>query len=804
MLDDGRGDVKDGDGARPGRWCRRLRRLAALALAAAVLFAICWWAFPPPLEKIRGFPASLRVLDRRGEVLRVYPSALGEMRFPVELEDVCRWLQLATIAVEDQRFYSHPGVDPLAVVRALAQNVRRLEVHSGASTLTMQLVRIVEQRPRTLVSKAVETFHALQITARTSKDETLRAYLNLAPYGGNLRGVEAAARRYFGKGARDLSLGEAALIAGLPQAPSRLRPDRHYERALARRRLVLEAMLREGFIDEGQFARADADRPPVDWHPWPFAAPHAADLALGESRGRRSASASDPATIRPSDVYTTIDLAVQRSAAAHLRRFLVESSGGRERLNGAVVVLETRNASGVACAEVRALVGTVDFFDRERRGQVSGATARRSPGSTLKPFLYAQAFDLGRAAPSTVLADVPTPYLAYLPENFDRRFHGPVAAAEALARSLNVPAVRLQQRVGTERFVDCLRRLSVRGVDRGARRYGLTLTLGGAEVRLLDLTAAYGCLGRGGLHLPWRLLPDPAPRPPERVFSAASAYLVVDALSRRGHLERAGVRGGALRPGAAAYKTGTSFGLRDAWAFAFSSRRVVGVWLGDPRGPPHPDLVGLEAAAPVALAILEELGPSAPWERPASLVDRRVCTVTGYLVGRFCPASRGASFPRGAPAVGVCQVHRQVIVDPHTGHELCAACRRGRGELRVVESWPNDVARWFAGRGLASSRLPHDPRCGRMTRRGDPPRILSPLEGSEFRFLPGVSFRQALSFSAAVAADSSSLHWFVDGELFARTTDLRSVSWPLRPGTHEVRCVDDGGRSSSVSFRVYR
>jgi len=778
------------------RWSLRaaLGSLVALTFVVVVL-SVLWQLFPFRFEQLDDYPAAQVVADRHGDWLRVYRSAHDEIRIPVALDEMSHWIADATIAVEDRHFYSHPGVDPLAVIRAALQNVSRGKIHSGASTLTMQLVRMLEGRPRTYRSKAIEAFFAIQIDARLTKKRILEDYLNLAPYGGNVRGVEAAAWRYFGKNSRDLSLGEAALLAGLPQSPSRLRPDRSYERALARRKVVLESMLREGFIDEEQFAHAVRSRPRVELHPWPLGAPHFADLA-------RASSASSCSASEHSRVRSTLDPSIQDVVEEAIVERLASLRRTASELSAAVVVME------VETGFVRALLGSPDFFDRLRHGSVNAAVARRSPGSALKPLLFAQAFDRGIVGPSTYLADVPTPFVAYVPRNYDRQFHGPVAASEALRKSYNIPAVRLQQAVGTPSFIRKLCSLGLDTVDRGASHYGLTLCLGGGEVRLLDLTNAYAALVRNGVWREARFVssgdePSVAGQP---VFRESSAYFVLEALSTDDHLRAATHAKRSVGAPVIGYKTGTSFGLRDAWCVAFSSRFVVGVWFGDSRGRSRSELVGIDAAAPAAIGIVEEIsaGAAIEWSEPDGLVEIASCSLTGFPASEHCPSRKAERVGAVSAFLPKCRVHEIVRVDPKSSARVCDACvGERRTEIRVVESWPPEVESWFARNGRPSRSFPHDPECSHATESERPgPRIVTPADGARYRLVRDAPFEQTILLSAAVVSDSKELFWFLGDELIAHVPAGNKVSWELRFGHHRLRCVDDRGRGSTATFVV--
>lgn len=784
-----------------GRFLRSARRLGLrVALATAVAFAALWVLFPYPAARLEEYPSGAMVLDREGRLLRVFASSRGEFRFPVRLAEMSPWIAKATLAIEDRHFRVHPGVNPFAIARALAQNLARGRIHSGASTLTQQLVRILDERPRTLPSKAIEAFRALQLESQRSKDDLLEAYLNLAPYGGNLRGVEAASLRYFGKRARDLDASEAALLAGLPQSPSRLRPDRHLDRALRRQRAVLDAMVRAGHLSAAERDELLGRPPRVLSRPWPLEAPHFAELA----RRRATTSGGAPGAA----VRTTLDPAAQRLSERRLAEFFAGPAPGRARLTGAAVVVEASTGA------VRALVGSPGYFDEARRGALNGALRPRSPGSALKPFLYALAFDRGAASPETCLWDVPLALGRYAPENYDRSYRGPVRAREALASSLNVPAVELLRAVGTQDFIELLRGAGLETLEPSAERYGLQLALGGCEVRLLDLAAAYAALIRLGIPseakvLEAELRPEARPGSERRILSPGACELVLECLSEDAHLRRALPEGRPGGSGFLAFKTGTSFGHRDAWAFALTSRYVVGVWIGDPGGRPDPVLVGAEAALPVALAIAGALGREgdpAPWESPGGpfVETAPVCALSGRPAGPSCPRVVLGRFPAGSPRPRPCDLHREILVERESGFEVCGGCRKGRDvDRRAVEVFPPEVESWLSRSGLGAARAtrapPHDPSCRHAASEGSP-RIVSPADGAVFR--RSAEGARAIDLAAAPHPGAARLWWFVDGELVGTSPPLGRLAWPLEAGTHSVRCVDDRGRGALARFEV--
>jgi len=570
-----------------------------LGVLALAVLALLWRAFPFPQERLHKWTTSPVVLDAKGRPMLTVVGSDDQWRYPVPLDRVSPWLVMATIAVEDSRFNAHPGVDALAVARAAVQNVHAWRIVSGASTLDMQLCRMMDDRPRTFPAKAIESFRALQLDRLLSKDEILAHYLNVAPYGGNVRGVEAASLAYFGKHAADLSLGEAALLAGLPQSPSRYRPDRRLPRALQRRSVVLARMVEEGMISD--HLRRQVEAAPVEMRkrPAPRSAVHAAWLALQKrSPGGR----------------TMINLDIQNEVER-----LISNRRPRlpEESEVAVVVIDIRRSAIVA------MVGSGNPDD-PIDGQVNGALARRSPGSALKPFIYAAAFADRRLAPDSVVHDVPIRRGGWTPSNFYRTFAGELTAADALRRSLNVPAILVAEGVGLAR---CCGVLEAAGIDLppdAQARGGLALAVGGIEVTLLDLTNAYATIGRNGVRKRPRLFED-EPTHVSRAMDPNVCAAINDILSS--HRRRPTGMEDALSQDMPwfMWKTGTSAGRRDAWAVGHNGRYAIGIWVGRFSGTGRFAFVGSQSAEPLLaelfhLPLLRTSGSQPP---PAPILVRR-------------------------------------------------------------------------------------------------------------------------------------------------------------------------------------
>lgn len=555
---------------------RALTRLAGvLALLLTVSTAACvlaWSLYPFPLERLQQWPASPVVLDGQGHRLFSVVDRDGQWRYPVPLAEISPWLIQATIATEDQRFYRHPGVDPWAVLRALAQNLGAGRIVSGASTLDMQVCRMMDDRPRTVRAKVIEAFRAVQLNRLMTKDRILETYLNIAPYGGNLRGVEAAAQRYFGKCAGQLSLAEAALIAGLPQSPTRYDPLRHPEAALMRQRTVLQGMALRGVITAEQAQEARSW--PVTVGPWSRVqlAPHASALALQR---------------RPRGGRVTVDLDLQDQVDRLVRQHQDRLPRDTEV---AVVVID------VAESAIVAMVGSGDPADPVD-GQVNGALARRSPGSALKPFVYAAAFEAGRLNGGSTVYDVPIVRGPWSPANFDKTYAQEITAAEALRRSLNVPAILIAEGVGLARCCGVLEAAGVSLAPDSRTQGGLALAVGGVEVTLLDLTNAYATLARNGVRRPPRLFVD-EPSPQTQALRPEVCAALSDILSSR-HRQPALEGTSDAEVPWFMWKTGTSSGRRDAWAVGHNTRYAIGVWIGRFRGTGRAEYVGAEAAEPL-------------------------------------------------------------------------------------------------------------------------------------------------------------------------------------------------------------
>ncbi len=621
-----------GRGSRSSRWRRRaifagVGVLWLVAAAAGALTGLIDSFGPAKLG--RDLEVSTLALDRDGKLLRAYLTSEGRWRLPATPKDVDQDYLDILYAYEDKRFFEHRGVDPLALGRAAFQLVTNGRIVSGGSTLTMQVARLIEPRhKRSLYVKLREAVRALQLEWALSKDEILNLYLTLAPMGGNLEGVRAASLAYFGKEPRRLTLGEAALLVALPQSPEARRPDRSPEAAQRARDRVLDRAAKRGLFTPEEIARAKLEPVPRARKPMPLIAPHAADEAKG-------ASPHDPV------LELTLDARLQK----RLERFARERAQALGAdMSVAIVVVD--NESG----EVLARVASPDYFDERRAGQVDLTRAVRSPGSALKPFIYGLGFEDGLIHPETLIADRPIRYGGYQPENFDLTFQGTVTVRRALQLSLNVPAVAVLEEVGPSRLIARLAQAGAPLVLPKREAPGLALGLGGIGVRLTDLTMLYAGLARGGSAAPLIERQDAEPLPARRLLEPVASWYVANVLLGTPPPENA--VGGRI-----AYKTGTSYGYRDAWAVGFDGKRTIGVWAGRPDGAPVAGLTGRTAAAPILFDAFARIAqPIVP------LLQRPPGAIVASTAKLPPPLQRFASF-KDAQATLVPKV--RIVFPPH-------------------------------------------------------------------------------------------------------------------------------------------
>ncbi|GAB2518308.1 penicillin-binding protein 1C [Lysobacter humi (ex Lee et al. 2017)] len=772
---------------------RRRRRLRALLVFELVVIAtlLLDLAFPLPLPDPRDGGAV--VLARDGTPLRAFADARGVWRYPVRAAQVSpRYLE-ALIGYEDRWFHRHPGVNPVALVRAGWQAATNRRVVSGGSTLTMQVARILDPHPRTPLGKLRQVLRALQLEVHVGKRGILQLYLDRAPFGGAVEGVEAASWAYLGKSSARLSHAEAALLAVLPQAPSRLRPDREPEAARAARDKVLARLARQGIWPASTVREARIE--PVVARS--LRAPrHAPLLAQRLRQGTRAAR-----------IASTVDLDLQRVVEARVAAYF---SSLPERTSAALLVVDN------ATMQARAYVGSLDIDDAARLGHVDMVRAWRSPGSTLKPFLYGLALEEGLIHSESLLVDAPQSFGDYRPGNFDVAFNGPVSAADALRLSLNVPAVDLLDRVGPARFDARLAHAGIRLKWPAGATPNLSMILGGTGAKLEDLVGAYAALQRGGVAARVRYRPGDA-LVERRVLSEGAAWIVRDMLERTPRPGSVADLFDATGRTRVAWKTGTSYGYRDAWALGATRRYTVGVWVGRPDGTAMPGQYGALTALPLLFEIVDSLPRGrgdAPSRPPASVDAVDICWPLGTAAEAQDPAlchrrlrawSLDGTVPPTLPErqgrawnAGV----EQLELDAATGARLSAECTRPHVPRAVaIARWPVLAVPWLTAREREASTLPPlAPDCADDGRAATAALHIDGVrDGARLAAGDGGPVRIEVR---ALGADGP-VRWLLDGRLVAQAVGDSPTPLALdTPGEHTLTALADSGAWARIGLRV--
>lgn len=767
-------------------WLRRHPVRGSLA-ALLTLILILDLSFPPPIPKDE---PGLVVVAEDGSPLRTWPSSDGVWRYPVTLEQVSPLYIQALLGYEDRWFYYHPGVNPGSLLRAAFQWARHGRIISGGSTLTMQVARIIDPPGRSIPGKIRQILRALQLEARLSKRQILTLYLNHAPMGGIVQGVEMSSRMYLGKPSANLTQAEAALLVVLPQAPSSLRPDRAAARAQLARDKVLLRMAALGIwgpvaVEDARVERVGANPLRPQW-----LAPLAAERLRQKARMQRTGNGF--AVVR-----STLNPEIQ-SSVEHMLLDRIDQLP--PKVSMAVIVMETDSMA------IRAYAGSADFSDAKRFSHVDMVRGVRSPGSTLKPFLYGLALDEGMIHSESLLTDAPQSFSGYEPGNFQSNFSGPVSVSEALQRSLNVPAVDLLDRLGPHRFATQLRSGGLRlRLPKGGEP-NLSIILGGAGTTLEELVGGYRALAAGGMAGVPRL--DPAdPKVENRMVSEGAAFIVRDILEGGGHPDRPFLEESRR----VAWKTGTSYGFRDAWAVGVADGYTVGVWVGRPDGTPNPGFFGANVAAPLLHDIIDALPavPTKPRHRPASVTSAQICWPLGTAADAtpldICPIKRTAWVLNGAipptlpDRANERSLRETIWVDPASGLRTMPSCTHGAVQ-REIARWPTYLEPWLSEAELAPAYA-WVPGCHQRSAGNTASMKLQGItDGSQIRPAPG---RTEAVLDLRTVGASGLLYWLLDGKQVATADAAKPQRISLREnGEHRITVMDGQGTNASVRFTV--
>ena len=743
---------------------KRVRSLLLFLFAAALVggaaFALLYISIPLDPKEVLRIEASSALYDSKGRLFHLRLSSNSEWQLPIPLSEMGRWLPRVAVGVEDGRFYTHPGIDLLAILRATSQNLATGRVVSGASTITSQLIRLSlserepsrgvaspGRRARTLTTKVREFIQALKLERILSKEQILELYLNHAPFGGNIRGVQAASLLYFGKPASKLSPGEACLMIGMLKGPTLYRPDLRPEAARQRRDGIIRFLRARGVLSPDEAMRALQEDLPRHRYAPPFRAFHFSELIL-EGRAPRNPDGR---------IDTALNLEIQTKLESLLKQSL---PGLPPDITIAAGIVNNRTAQLVGW------VGNARFGEGNRNSWVDCGRAPRSPGSLLKPFASLSAIDQGPLTASSLLADSSMAFSGRAPRNFDLSYRGAVSVRVALSESLNAPAVRVLRLAGQNRVLHLMRECGLVHLSQPAVYYGDSLILGGCEVTVIEALEACAALASLGRHRPLSFTPSPSSSQETRVASEAASWLVSDILDNRTQLTTFS-RETLGQNWRVALKTGTSYGLRDAWSAAWTPDYTAVVWVGNPEGDPWPGLVGVKAAAPVAIKLLRAVSPKPNWyDKPEGLVLRPVCSLSGRPPTAACTSTRLDWSIEGVSQTLPCNLH---------------VIRKGQSTLM----WPAE---------FASRETPQD----KIQKRASLS-ITSPIAEAVYITAP-LDLQQRIPMRAEGAVGR--IWWYLNGRYIGTSLPNETFFHHVPDGHHVIGAVDEEGRSASTRVSV--
>ena len=768
------------------RYIKRLRVAKywpARILIWTVVFLILNWIFPLPGEK----DFSQVILASDGSLMNAYLTEDDKWRMHTYLDEVSPDMTRAITQKEDKWFYYHFGFNPVAMSRALFNNVFTGRRTSGASTITMQLARMMEPKRRNYLNKMIEVFRSMQLELKYSKKEILELYLSYLPYGGNVEGVKAASYIYFDRSPEQLSLSQSVLLAVIPNRPNSLRLDKHTGVAMQARDKWLRRFEREEVFPKEQIVAAIEE--PVETKRYqiePFA-PHFCQ----ELHYNRFGHAEE--------IQTTLDPKIQQITERLLAKY-VNRVRNRGVSNGAVIVVENEGAA------VRGYCGSADFYDDLNGGQNNGTKAVRSPGSALKPSLYALGFDEGIITPKTHLLDIPVNFSGYAPENYDLTFHGSVTTEYALRNSLNIPPVRLLNTIGTGKYFDLMKSAGFETIEKQRKDLGLSVILGGCGVTLEELVRLYAAFANKGKMYPLAYTQEQIDSlaEPKQLYSAASSWMIAEILSG---IERPDMPNEYLAVSGnskIAWKTGTSHGKRDGWAIGFSPKYTIGVWVGNFDGKGASDLSGAVMAVPLLFELFNGIDNSRPEDwfvQPPSVYERKVCAETGNVPSGLCRLRVEDFFIRNVSHSKTCGLEREVYTSEDSTIQYCTECLPEKSFVKqVYPLYVPELALWMEDNQRKYLRPPkHNPDCEAILQTPGP-KIISPSADYEYLVQDGAG--QEILLQAASDAMTDRHYWFVNKQFYKSCLPGERIFFEPAEGTYELSCMDNNGRESHVKIVV--
>lgn len=769
---------------------KKWRGLLKVVLLSILLFTILLFIVPLPDQKLYP-PQAYRFYDQNGSLINLLISEDQFYRMYIPFEQIPPLFIKAFLVHEDKYFYQHMGINPFAIVRATFDNLAASRIVSGGSTITMQLARMLERRERTIFAKLIESFRAIQLEISYSKNEILAFYQAIAPYGGNIEGVQAAAFRYFNKPATELSIAEIALLVAIPKSPNQRRPDRNPAIAKDVRDQILDKMLIAKLITIEQHSRAKREKINIKRNTRNNIIPHTAwNLRLN----------------KPNKYvwHTTIDTNIQQRTKKLLYQY-IKTLEQFHITNAAAVVIDNESR------EVKAIVGSIDYFSKKGLGANDGTRTARSPGSTLKPFLYGLAMQEGLITERTVLYDIPVNYAGYAPQNYSKEFIGPVQVREALTESLNTVAVKLSNELGMKKLYKLLKDGGVTTLSKPHTYYGLPLVLGGVEIPLLEITNLYASLANGGLYQPYKIVKeDRAKENKKQLISKEASWIISHILT---DVERpdfpSSWQFSKNRP-PIAWKTGTSYGHQDAWSIGYTPRYTIGVWMGNFDGSPSVGLTGSTMAAPILFDLFQAIEPtiSKQWfAKPDKVQIRKVCATCGTLPTRHCSSLIDEYYIKdtnGQVLTKRCEIPQAITIDKRSGKQAKEGIPLHFRKEKIYNIWPAEMASFLLKHGVPVREVPPYEINNMAGQRYYAPKILSPVKNTVYykRTDRIENKYQGIKLSAAVTNRVRKVFWFLNGKQVNNIDPVKDLIINPPIGEYEVLLIDDVGGRDSIKLII--
>jgi penicillin-binding protein 1C len=755
------------------------QKIGVSILLLFFLFLLCNKLFPLPNQ----IEYSTIITDDKGELINAFLTKDDKWRMKTELHEISPLLRKTILEKEDHYFYYHPGINPMAIARAALNNLVRGRRTSGASTITMQVARALERRDRTFITKLVETFRAFQLEWQYTKPEILQLYLNLVPYGGNIEGVKSASLLYFKKNPDHLSLAEITALSIIPNRPSSLVIGKNNDLIIQERNKWLHRFAKSNIFTEKEIEDALAEPLHASRNVVPHYAPH-----LSYKLKQQSGQANIATTLNLNQ-----QLKIEKLTEDYIRTLRLSNIR-----NAAVVVIDNKTRSVIS------YVGSAGFFDTTDGGQVNGAAAIRQPGSTLKPLLYGLCMDEGLLTPKAVLNDVPVNYNGYAPENYDQKFNGFVTMEHALEHSLNIPSVKGLKLLGKDKLVSKLIAADFKQIEKDQAKLGLSLILGGCGTTLEQLTGLFAAFANKGLYTPPVYVKESKPFKKVQLLSPSASYLITEILSKVNRPDFPLNWQATEHMPKIAWKTGTSYGRKDAWSIGYNKQYTVGVWVGNFSGAGAPELSGANTATPLLFKIFNTIdyANNGDWFTPPAILDQRqVCTETGLPPGAYCTNLMLDAFMPLISTTATCEHMQEFKVLADESISYCSSCLPETGYIKkMYRALAPEMQDYFLQHNITYQAIPpHNPDCEKVFK-GEGPVITSPTNGSEYYI--NKNDPEPLQLTANTPNDVTKIYWYINDQFYKTTAAGEKQFFVPEEGPVKISCTDDKGRNRNIMIRV--